>query len=392
MNLVSVAKKKNEKPYRQLVELHGSPLLVLDCDALRQRYRDLQSALPAVGLYFAIKSSPEIAVLEILVQEGAGFDVATTGELNLLSSIGVNPRSTIHTHPIKRDKDIRDAIQFGCTTFVVDNIDELLKFKNYSDQVEILLRVSFRSKDATIDLSRKFGCGLAHVPDLLAAASQLGICIKGLSFHVGSQSLTPTAHVDAIEACKTFFVTPELAGSEHLTVLDIGGGIPVDYTRHGFELEAFCQPINAALAEYPDHVQVIAEPGRVLSAPTMTSISTVMGRAERGGLWWYYLDDGVYGAYSGQIYDHAHYPITIFSDNTSAHPSVLAGPTCDSIDVITELAMLPAMNIGDIVVGEQMGAYTLATASEFNSIPKPKLIVINREEAGVENVRRRVAD
>ncbi|MGH8035113.1 MAG: hypothetical protein ACREO9_07805, partial [Lysobacterales bacterium] len=202
----------------------------------------------------------------------------------------------------------------------------------------------------------------------------------GLSFHVGSQSLSSAAHADAVRACKSFFSSPEEPATGRLTVLDIGGGFPVDYSGQGFDLQTFCMPINLALKEYPAHVRVIAEPGRVLSAPAVTSVSTVMGRAERGGLAWYYLDDGVYGAYSGQIYDHSHYPLTLFSDETSVQPSVLAGPTCDSIDVITELAMLPVMEIGDIVVGKLMGAYTLATAGEFNSIPRPKLVVVHREE------------
>jgi ornithine decarboxylase len=378
MNLVSIGSKGSEAPYRQLVEQYGSPLLVLDCDVLRQRYRELKKALPNVGLYYAIKSLPEPAVLVTLLQEGSGFDVATTGELGLMRSVGARPEATIHTHPIKRDQDIRDALDFGCTTFVIDNIDELLKFTPYRAQAELLLRVSFRGKDAAVDLSRKFGCGRQDVPAMLEEAAKLGIRIKGLSFHVGSQSMTSAAHVDAIRACRPFFNPGEFAGAEYLTILDIGGGMPVDYTQHGLDLNEFCKPINAALAEYPEQVRVIAEPGRVLSAPIMKSVSTVMGRAVRGGLWWYYLDDGVYGAYSGQIFDHAEYPITVFSDEVETHPSVLAGPTCDSIDVITELAMLPAMNIGDIVVGEQMGAYTLATACEFNSIPKPRLVVINR--------------
>lgn len=384
MNQLTIAPRCEESPWRQLIELHGSPLLVLDCDALRHSYRELKRALPGVDLFYAIKSLPAKAVLEILVAEGSGFDVATTGELDLLRSIGANPRATIHTHPIKRDQDIRDALDFGCSTFVVDNRDELLKFTHYAHQVELLLRVSFRGKDAKIDLSRKFGCGLSDVPEMLEQAERLGICVRGLSFHVGSQSLSSDAHVNAVNACRTFFTNPGQPGAGRLTVLDIGGGFPVDYTGQPFDLQAFCQPINQALKEYPSHVRIIAEPGRVLSAPSITSVSTVMGRAVRGDLAWYYLDDGVYGAYSGLIYDHTHYPLTVFSDETSVRPSVLAGPTCDSIDVITELAMLPLMEIGDIVVGKQMGAYTLATASEFNSIPLPKLVVVHREERGAK--------
>ena len=118
--------------------------MVLDCEVLRQRYRELKLALPHVGLFYAIKSLPEPAVLVTLLQEGAGFDVATTGELGLMRSVGARPDTTIHTHPIKRDQDIRDALEFGCTTFVIDNIDELLKFTVYREQAELLLRVSFR--------------------------------------------------------------------------------------------------------------------------------------------------------------------------------------------------------------------------------------------------------
>ena len=392
MNPITILPRNDETPFRELVERHGAPLLVLDCAVLRQRYRELCDALPGVDLFFAIKSLPEKAALVALAREGAGFDVATTGELDLLREIGANPQHTIHTHPIKRDQDIRDALQFGCTTFVVDNIDELMKFRNYASRVEILLRVSFRNREAVSDLSRKFGCSVKDVPFLLTEAAKHGILIKGLSFHVGSQSMHSDTHVAAVKACEPFFRETQALGAGPLNVLDIGGGFPVDYEGKGLDLAEFCRPIREALQEYPAHVQVIAEPGRVLSAPCITSISTVMGRAERGGLWWYYLDDGVYGAYSGQIYDHAHYPLTVFSDEASRRESVLAGPTCDSIDVISERAELPLMNIGDLVVGKQMGAYTIATASEFNSIPKPRVVALHEDDASEANVRYLHAD
>lgn len=386
MNVISIAPKVAELPYRQLVKQHGSPLLVLDCDTLRQQYRTLQAALPKVRLYYAIKSLPEKVVVENLALEGAGFDVATSGELEMLRSAGINPRSTIHTHPIKRDKDIRDALRFGCTTFVVDNINELLKFRPYRSRVGLLLRVSFRNKDAACDLSKKFGCSESDVPFLLTEAIKHGIRIKGLSFHVGSQSLDSQSHVDAIMRCRQFYANTALPGSEKMHILDIGGGFPADYQQRGIDLDAFFTPINEALDSYPEHIRFIAEPGRFISAPAITSISTIMGNAQREQLHWYYLDDGVYGAYSGQIYDHAHYPLTLFSDAGTTQASVLAGPTCDSIDVIAENVALPPLVAGDIVVGKQMGAYTLATAGEFNSIPKPKLVVLNSNADQRENV------
>lgn len=385
-HVVTVARRADEAPYRELVERHGSPLLVLDCDALRRTYRDLSAALPSVGLYYAIKSLPHPDALATLAAEGAGFDVATTGELNLLRGIGADPAATIHTHPIKRDQDIRDALDFGCNVFVVDNIDELAKFQGLGGRVRLLLRVAFRGEGVVSDLSRKFGCAPDAVPWLLTEAARLGVPVIGLSFHVGSQSPSPEAHVAAIDACRTFFEQGSLAGTGQLGVLDIGGGFPADYRAAGIDLAAFCRPINEALARYPDHVRVIAEPGRVLSAPAMFSVGTVIGRARRGELDWYYLDDGVYGAFSGQIYDHARYPLTVFSDAAGSDRAVLAGPTCDSIDVIVEDAELPPLNIGDLVVGRQMGAYTLATASTFNSIPLPRVVSLHAPEAGADTV------
>jgi ornithine decarboxylase len=392
MNRFSIAEKTAETPFRELVEQYGSPLLVLDCNVLRKQYRDLQDALPGVSLFYAIKSLPERAALAALAAEGANFDIATTGEIELLRSIGADPAATIHTHPIKRDRDIRDALEFGCTTFVVDNIDELAKFEEYRSQVRILLRVSFRGKDVKSDLSRKFGCDPRDVPWMLTQAAALGIEVAGLSFHVGSQSANSEAHAAAIHACRDYFGNATLAGSEHLRILDIGGGFPADYSGNGLDLAEFCRPINEALESYPEHVRIIAEPGRVLSAPSVRSISTVIGRARRADATWYYLDDGVYGAYSGQIFDHVQYPITVFSDSENLSAGVLAGPTCDSIDVVLEDAQLPPLDIGDLVVGAMMGAYTLASASEFNSIPKPRMIALDAPVQDLEKVSLLVAE
>lgn len=386
MNVLTIANKSAELPYRELVEQYGSPLLVLDCNVLRGRYRALQEALPGVGLFYAIKSLPERAALAALAAEGANFDIATSGEIELLRSIGADPAATIHTHPIKRDRDIRDALDFGCTTFVVDNIDELAKFETYRSVAQLLLRVSFRGKEVKSDLSRKFGCDLRDVPWMLTQAAAMGIEVVGLSFHVGSQSANSDAHVAAVRACREFFGNTTLAGAEHLRILDIGGGFPADYSGNGLDLAAFCRPINEALAVYPESVRIIAEPGRVLSAPSIRSISSVIGRARRGDATWYYLDDGVYGAYSGQIFDHVHYPITVFGDSKETCCAVLAGPTCDSIDVMLEGAQLPALEIGDLVVGEMMGAYTLASASEFNSIPKARVIALDAPVQDSDNV------
>lgn len=362
---------------RRLVAIHGAPLLILDCEAVRRQYRALQFALPGVELHYALKPLPHPAVVTTLMAEDAWFDLATSGEIDLVSSLGVAPERCIHTHPIKRDRDIRDALEFGITTFVVDNPDELRKFEKYADQAELLLRVSFRSPDAKVDLSKKFGCSPADARELLTLAHDLGVHVKGLSFHVGSQAADPRKHVEAVEACGEIIAWNRKAGLPPLTVLDIGGGFPVEYNEDVPPINEFCRPIREALARIPHEVRLIAEPGRFISAPAITAVSSVMGKALRDGRWWYYLDDGVYGSYSGQMFDHAKYPVDCLEWHGERFPSVLAGPTCDSIDVIDEEIMLPELNEGDLVVGRMMGAYTWASATEFNFFRKPQIVVIN---------------
>jgi ornithine decarboxylase len=142
-------------------------------------------------------------------------------------------------------------------------------------------------------------------------------------------------------------------------------------------IEEFCAPIKAALNKLPPTVRVIAEPGRYIAAPAAIAVASVMGRALRDGRWWYYLDDGLYGSYSGQMYDHTVFPVEALLPGTETFPSVLAGPTCDSIDVIRERLELPKLDMGDLVIGRVMGAYTWASASEFNFFPRATVLALD---------------
>ena len=361
-----------------LAARHGTPLLVIDCEAIRRQYRSLSAALPGVGLFYALKPLPDAAVVATLRALGAGFDVATTGEIDLIRAQRVAPGRCIHTHPIKRDADIRAALGFGIRTFVADNPDEIRKFERYRDRAELLLRVSFRNPAAVVDLSRKFGCEPGAVPPLLELARKLGVRVKGLSFHVGSQVADPGRYVEAIDTCRELMIHSAERGLAQLEVLDIGGGFPIPYGGRGEPMARFCRPIRRELATLPATVRVIAEPGRFIAGPAGTCITAVTGRAQREGRWWYYLDDGLYGSFSGQLYDHALYPIESLGKRGARHPSVLAGPTCDSIDVIREDLPLPQLDLGDLLIGRMMGAYTSATASDFNFIPRATVVAVNQ--------------
>jgi len=362
-----------------LVQRFGSPLLLLDCDIVRRQYRQLAAALPGVGLHYALKPLPERAVVDTVAAEGGRFDLATSGEIELVRAAGIAPARCIHTHPIKRDADIRAGLDFGLRTFVADNPDELRKFEPYAGRVELLLRVSFRSPTAVVDLSRKFGCDPEAAAGLVRLARELGLSVAGLSFHVGSQSRSPATKVTAVDACAAIISRLAGDGIASPATLDIGGGFPIDYLEPAQPIDVFCAPIREALAKLPAGTRVIAEPGRFICGPAGIVLTTVMGRAFRDGRWWYYLDDGLYGSFSGQLYDHARYPVEPLLPRAGARqPCVLAGPTCDSVDIIAEDFELPPLQAGDILVGRQMGAYTTASATDFNFFPRARTVVVNR--------------
>ena len=377
---------KLSEPYQPdaleaLATQFGSPLFVIDCDRLRRQYHALAGALPGVDLHYALKPLPDRTVVQVLAREGAWFDLATNGEVDLVRDAGIPPARCIHSHPIKRGSDIRHALDCGVKNFVVDNAEEIAKFDASRKRVRLLLRISFRNPDTVIDLSRKFGCDAEAAVGLVEFAAKRGIRIVGFSFHAGSQLLKPDKYVEAIDTCGRLIVEAREQGFP-LEVLDIGGGFPIDYREPVPAIEGYCAPIREALGRLPPGLRLIAEPGRFICGPAVIAISTVMGRAKREGRWWYYLDDGLYGTFSGQLYDKMHFPIEpLAAPDRAREPCVISGPTCDSLDVISEDLPMPVLEIGERLLARQIGAYTMATATDFNFFPRAKVIAVNVERA-----------
>jgi ornithine decarboxylase len=364
-----------------LADQFGSPLFVIDCDRIRGQYRALARALPGVDLHYALKPLPDRTVVQVLAREGASFDLATDGEVDLVRDAGIPPARCVHTHPIKRGSDIRHALDCGVKTFVVDNAEEIGKFEASRRRVRLLLRISFRNPDTVIDLSRKFGCDSDAAIGLVENAAKRGIRVVGFSFHAGSQLVRPDKYVEAIDTCGRLVAEARSRGFA-IEALDIGGGFPIEYLDPVPEIDGYCEPIREALARLPQGLRVIAEPGRFIAGPGAVALSTVMGRAKREGRWWYYLDDGVYGTFSGQLYDKMRFPIEPLQDpGRPREPCVLAGPTCDSLDVIAEDLPMPVLEIGERMLARQIGAYTMATATDFNFFPRAKVIAVNVEPA-----------
>lgn len=362
---------------KNLVAIHGTPTLFLSENRLREGYRSLRNALPGVTLYYSVKSNAAPQIISILSNEGSNFDICSNGEIDIIKNCAVAPQRCIHTHPIKRDSDITYAIDYGVTTFVADNEYELEKFVPYKRQVRILIRMSIQNPGCLVNLSQKFGVMPEKTWPLIHKAAKLGLNVAGICFHVGSQNENALKYIEGLEYCRDIYRKAALHGIDFDTI-DIGGGFPIGYLTSAIPIVSFCQPINEYLERFFANYHIIAEPGRFISGPSMSLATRVIGKAFRNGLWWYYLDDGMYGSFSGKMYDHADYPMWV-ERSGQRFTSVLAGPTCDSIDVVYENISLPQLEIGDLLIFNSMGAYTSASASNFNGFPKAKIVVINAQ-------------
>jgi len=347
---------------------------VFDPEICRRQWSDLSSALPGVTLYYAVKSNPYPGLLQTIANEGGHFDVASAAEIKMLEHEGIHASRMIHTHPIKTDAEIEKAVAAGVTTFVVDNVDELWKLIPYRHSIRVMLRLSFIAPDAPIDLSRKFGAPQQDALSILDVANDSGIRVDGLCFHVGSQAATANTHADALGVCLDLCEQIKAEGLPEILRIDIGGGFPAHYIGESVDLNAFCKPIRNVLSRVPEHVEILAEPGRVISAPSMALVCKVVGRAKRRDGWWFYLDDGVYGAQSGRLFDGMQYRMSVFTSSDELSPCVFAGPTCDSIDELGRYPEFPILNMNDVIVFHEMGAYTLASATQFNGIAPPAVV------------------
>jgi len=213
---------------------------------------------------------------------------------------------------------------------------------------------------------------------ILREARRRGLSVKGISFHVGSQCLNPADYERMLYKTREVWDEATAEGFE-LEMLDVGGGFPAPYRRPVMSLESFCHQLDNALTKtFGDlNVRIIAEPGRGISAETMTLVTKVLGKNKRGGKMWYFIDDGVYGSFSGKLFDHSDFELVTENAIGRQHfPCVVAGPTCDSHDIVSEDQELPDLEIGELLLVPTMGSYTNASASPFNGLDVAKIIEV----------------
>lgn len=362
---------------REAVTRFGTPLLLLEPERVREQFRRLQRALPFVHFHYAVKALAHDAVISALADEGCGFDIATSEELAMVRRHAVAPARVIHTHPIKKPAEIAEARAAGVRTFVIDNETELDKFAG--TDARLLIRLAYRSPHAKSDLSSKFGACAFVAEQLVARAVERGIRVAGFSFHVGSQLDDPSRFRDAIAETLGLMDRLQRTLPVRFDTLDIGGGFPVAYDAPVSSLEDLAAAIRPLLEARAHELEIIAEPGRVLVAEAMALVTSVVGSAERADGRWYYLDDGVYGSYSNVVAEDVHPLIFAVHEGESGASrwATLAGPTCDSADVIAREVMLPDLQPGDLLVSPAMGAYTTVTSTRFNGRAVTPIAVVD---------------
>lgn len=344
-----------------------TPLMLLSRSEVGRNYTALKNALPRVQIHYAVKPNNHSLIIREVARKGGSFDVCSVGEIDTVLQTGLDPAGLIHSHPIKSRYEFDEAVARGVEIFVVDNPEEVRKLSRYNHKkLKVLIRFRIASNNhAVINLQYKFGCTVNDVLPLASLIEREGHEFHGLCFHLGSQCIYPENYKKAIKSAHRLINALDMAGF-NTRVLDIGGGFPVRYVEPVPSIDEFCNPIAKALdRNIRPGIKVVSEPGRFIAATTVTLISSVIGKSLRDGKIWYYLDDGLYSTFSGIVYDKCQYPVVTEKEGNK-HLSVLAGPTCDSFDVIYDGLMIPEHNIGDRIMFMSTGAYCAVSASGFN--------------------------
>jgi len=354
------------------------PFLIVDTAIVRGKVRRFRAAMPRVRPHYAVKANPDRRVLKVLVQEGAGFEIASTQELDLLLGLGVPAAEVFYSNPIRSRESIAYAAAKGVEWFVVDSADELRRVHEIKPDAKQYLRIATPNIGSDWPLSGKFGAG-ADAREIVVLAAKLGADLAGVTFHVGSQCRNPENWRVALEKARALFDVMARAGLRP-RLLNIGGGYPVRHVKPIPSIEVIGEVVNEGLKAFPEDVQVIAEPGRYLVSDAGYFVCRVLGTASRAGKRWMHWDAGLFG---GVIESSEGLKYRIRTDRSGPDvPWTVAGPTCDSVDVVMRDEPLPSdLQEGDFVYIRNAGAYTTAYASQFNGFPLPEVRVFESRNA-----------
>jgi len=354
-----------------------TPCVVVDRGIVREAYQELTRHLPSATVYYAVKANPDVRILETLRDLGSSFDTASVQELDRVLGLGVPPERCSFGNTIKRRTDIRHAYERGVRLFTTDSEADVRNLAAHAPGSRVFVRLLTEgSLTADWPLSRKFGCQVDMAGDLLVLARDLGLEPHGVSFHVGSQQRDVGAWQAAIGKAKVVFDRARDLGMEP-RMINLGGGLPGNYLTRTHDLAVYADAIKRFLAETfgKDLPTIVLEPGRALCASAGVLVSEVLLIARKSATSlnrWVYVDVGVFNGLIETLGEAIKYPIHT-EKRGPLEEAVLAGPTCDSMDILYEASRycLPLdLEIGDRLYWLSTGAYTTSYSSvEFNGLP-----------------------
>jgi len=361
------------------------PTLVLDVYEVEDNYYSLKRGMPDSHIHYAVKANPHPAILKRLVELGSRFDAASMGEIQMCLDAGARPDHISFGNTIKRPQDIAWAYEQGIRLFSADAEEELEKIAEYAPGSKVFIRLLISSAEAEWPLSRKFGCSTSYVLPLLNHARDLGLQAVGLSFHVGSQTRHPHMWYDSLDIVASVWEHARAEGHD-LWLLNIGGGFPAYYGKDITEHEAYGAAIVQALKErFQGITYLMAEPGRGLvgkAGAIAAEVLLVSHKTPGDPVRWVFLNIGRFNGLAECEEEAIKYQFVIPGrEAETTSPCVLAGPTCDSADVLYEKkkVKLPVgLKSGDKIIIKTSGAYTTTYSTvAFNGFPPLEVIVLD---------------
>ncbi len=361
---------------------YKTPFFYTSRDVLRKNYHMYTHLFDDVEIYYALKANSDPKILNYLNELGCGFEAASAYEIEMLFNAGVDPAKIVYGTSIKPAEHIDLAHKAGIKRFAADSREEVEKLAKYAPEGKVFIRTIVDDTGSVFTMSERFGAPVEKVKDLMLYAHSLGLKIYGLSFYVGSQAAHANMWAKGVTTLKPVIETLLKEGIT-LEAINIGGGFPVHYDNHkdAPELREIVIEVHNALHALPYMPKMIMEPGRGLIATSTVLVAEVIARSDRGGKPWLCLDAGIYNAlYEAMIHQGStRYPIHLANPPTEPVQDslfTLAGPTGDSLDIIARDVRLPEYtNVGDRLIFEHAGAYTVAMASRFNGFPEPPLYI-----------------
>ena len=350
---------------------YDRPFLLVDPTIVRTKARRFKAVMPRVQPHYAVKANPHPTVLRTLIEEGVGFEIASIAELDLLLELGVPAEEIYYSNPVKSRAYLEYAAAKGVQWYVRDCVEELRKIVAVKPDASLYLRIEVSNVGSDWPLSGKFGAPVPDVDGIIDEAVRLHADLAGVTFHVGSQCRNPENWRAGMESAKRVFRSMKLKGLRP-RLLNLGGGYPVRHTKPIPSIEVIGEVVNRGLAAFGPEVRVMAEPGRFLVSDAAWFVCQVVGTTTRGGKRWAYLDAGMFGGIiettEGLQYD------VVTERHGKLVPYTVAGPTCDSVDVVMRDQLLPDdLQADDFAYIPNAGAYTTAYASNFNGFPLPEV-------------------